>query len=118
MYSKHVEQWYVCTLESISAISYEDRNNVYTSFENCSCSLMDWFLTPWTFRITSLLNFNEYQCYHHLDLSMIKGFHSFVMFSLSLSNSVQQCQGNFIKDAGKRIFISWQTYEGLEISVN
>ena len=27
-----------------------------------SCSLMDWFLTSWTFKITSLLNLNEYQC--------------------------------------------------------
>ena len=33
-------------------------------------------------------------------------------------NSVQQCQGNFTKDAGQKMFISWQTYEGLEISVN
>ena len=51
-----------------------------------SCSLMDWFLTSWTFKITSLLNLNEYQCKHHLlDLSMIEGFHGFVMFWLSLS---------------------------------
>ena len=33
-------------------------------------------------------------------------------------NSVQQCQGNFTKDAGQKMFISWQTYEGLKISVN
>ena len=33
-------------------------------------------------------------------------------------NSVQQCQGNFTKDAGKKMFISWKTYEGLKISVN
>ena len=32
--------------------------------------------------------------------------------------SVQQCQGNFTKDAGQKMFISWQTYEGLKISVN
>ena len=31
-------------------------------------------------------------------------------------NSVQQCQGNFTKDAGHKIFTSWQTYEGLKIS--
>ena len=49
---------------------------------------------------------------------MIEGFHGFVMFSLSLSNSVQQCQGNFTKDAGQKMLISWQTYEGLEISGN
>ena len=33
-------------------------------------------------------------------------------------NSVQQCQGNFTKDTGQKMFISWQTYEGLKISVN
>ena len=33
-------------------------------------------------------------------------------------NSVQQCQGNFTKDAGQKMFISWQTNEGLKISVN
>ena len=61
----------------ISAIFYEDRKYCLHIFP--------WFLTSWTFRITSLLNLNEYQCYHHLDLSMIEGFHGFVMFSLSLS---------------------------------
>ena len=29
----------------------------------CSCFLMDSFLTSWTFKITTLLNLNEYQCY-------------------------------------------------------
>ena len=33
-------------------------------------------------------------------------------------NSVQQCQGNFTKDTGQKMFISWQTYEGLKISPN
>ena len=33
-------------------------------------------------------------------------------------NSVQQCQGNFTKDACHKMFISWQRYEGLKISVN
>ena len=33
-------------------------------------------------------------------------------------NFVQQCQGNFTKDAGQKMFISLQTYEGLKISVN
>ena len=33
-------------------------------------------------------------------------------------NSVQQCQGNFTKDAGHKMFISWQTYVGLKINVN
>ena len=33
-------------------------------------------------------------------------------------NSVQQCKGNFTKDACQKMFKSWQTYEGLKISVN
>ena len=33
-------------------------------------------------------------------------------------NFVQQCQGNFTKDTGQKMFISWQTYEGLKIRVN
>ena len=33
-------------------------------------------------------------------------------------NSVQQRQGNFIKDAGQKMFVSFQAYEGLKISVN
>ena len=33
-------------------------------------------------------------------------------------NSVQQHQGNFTKDAGRKIFILWQTYEEWKISFN
>ena len=33
-------------------------------------------------------------------------------------NSVQQRQENFTKDAGQKMIISWQTYEGLKITVN
>ena len=33
-------------------------------------------------------------------------------------NSVQQHQENFTKDADQKMFISWQTYEGLKISVS
>ena len=33
-------------------------------------------------------------------------------------NSVQQCQGDFTKDAGQKMFISWEIYEGLKISFN
>ena len=68
----------------ISAIFYEDRKYCLHIFP--------WFLTSWTFRITSLLNLNEYQCYHHLDLLMIEGFHGFVMFSFSLSNAKETLQ--------------------------
>ena len=33
-------------------------------------------------------------------------------------NSAQQCQGNFKKDAGQKMFISWQIYEDFKMSVN
>ena len=33
-------------------------------------------------------------------------------------NSTEQRQGNFTKDAGQKMFISSQTYEGLKITVN
>ena len=33
-------------------------------------------------------------------------------------NFVQQRQGNFTKDVGQKMFISWKRYEGLKISVN
>ena len=35
---------------------------------------------------------SEYKCYHHLDLSMIEGFHGFEMFSFSLSNAKETLQ--------------------------
>ena len=47
-------------------------------------SLIDWFLTSWTFKITSLLNLNKNQCKHHLDVSLIKCFQDFGIFSLNL----------------------------------
>ena len=39
-------------------------------------------------------------------------------FFHNLLNSVQQHQGNFKKDADQKMFTSWQTYEGMKISVN
>ena len=33
-------------------------------------------------------------------------------------NSVQHCQEHFTKDIDQKMFISWQTYEGLKIRVN
>ena len=42
----------------------------------------------------------------------------FLNFFHNLLNSVQQHQGNFKKDADQKMFTSWQTYEGMKISVN
>ena len=43
---------------------------------------------------------------------------AFLMSSHDWANSVQHRQRNFTKDAGQKMFISWQTYEGLKISAN
>ena len=100
----------------ISAIFYEDR-------KYCS-HIFPGFLTSWTTRITSLLNLNEYQCYHHLDLSMIKGFHGFVMFSLSYSKIGWILFRN-AKEILKEMhwpenvhIVGRQTYARLKISIN
>ena len=84
------------------------------------CSLMDWFLTSWTLKITGLLNLNK----NHIDLSMVKGFHGFIMFSLSYSKI-----GWILFRNTKEVFkemrwpenvhiVGWQTYEGLKININ
>ena len=41
----------------------------------------------------------------------------FLKFFQDWLNPFQQCQGNFTKDAGQKMFISWQIYEGLKISI-
>ena len=42
----------------------------------------------------------------------------FLKFFPRLVELVQQHQGNLTKDAGQKMFILWQRYEGLKISVN
>ena len=106
-------------LNRISAIFMKIEITVYTSFQNSTLL----FIKGLIFDVLNIqnnqfLNLNEFPCYYHLDMSMIEGFYGSLMFSLSLFNSVQQCQGNFTKDVGQKIFILWQTYERLEISVN
>ena len=71
----------------ISAIFYEDRKHCLHIFP--------WFLTSWTFRITSLPN------------NQSLGFHGFVMFSFSPSNA----KDTFTKDAGQKMFISWHDWK-------
>ena len=60
-------------------------NAVYTSCQNSTLLFINGLIFDIMNTQTSLLNLNENQCYHHLDLSMIKGFHLSVMFSLSSS---------------------------------
>ena len=81
-------------------------NTVYTSFQTSTLL----FINGLIFDITNIQNNQSlecyHQCYHPLDLSMIKDFHGFVMFSLSLSNSVRQCHRNFTKVACQKMFIT------------
>ena len=57
MYSIHVEQWYVCTLESHFCYFLWRKKILLTHLPKT-----DRFLISWTFQITSLLNLNENQC--------------------------------------------------------
>ena len=125
MYWIHVERWYVSTSHFCYFLWRQKILFTHLSKTARSCLLMDWFLTSWTFKITSRLNLNEY----HLMLAQLRSvndqrFSCFCnVFFKSFQdwlNSVQQCQGNFTKDAGQKMFISisWQTYEGLKTSVN
>ena len=72
-----------------------------------SFSLMDGFLTSWLAPLRSI-NDSRFSWFCNF---FLKSFQDWL-------NSAQQCQGNLIKDAGQKMFISWQTYKGLKISVN
>ena len=63
-YSIHMEQWYVHTLELHFCYFLWRQRMLVTNLSKTAhfCSLMDWFLTSQTFKITSLLNLNKIQC--------------------------------------------------------
>ena len=75
---------------------------LFTNFAKAPrfCSLMDWFLTSWAFKITSLLNLNKNQCntqifwmnwiFSWLWNVFLKSFRDWL-------NSVEQRQGNGTK---------------------
>ena len=72
----------------ISPIFMKIENAVYKSWQSSTLLFINGLIFDIMnihFKITSLLSLNENQCLHHLDLSMIEGFYSFVMFSLRLS---------------------------------
>ena len=66
------------------------------------CSLMDWFLTSWTLKITSLLYLNENQCYKGIDIldtcgAMICSYFgiAFLLFFIKIENAVYiSCQNS------------------------
>ena len=66
------------------------------------CLLMDWFLTSWTLKITSLLYLNENQCYKGIDIldtcgAMICSYFgiAFLLFFMRIENAVYtSCQNS------------------------
>ena len=88
MYLIHVEQWYIHTL--VSHFCY------FVWRSKIVCSPL------------RSVNDQRFSCLCNV---FLKSFQDCL-------NSVQQCQGNFAKDACQKMFIFWQTYEGLKISIN
>ena len=98
-------------------------NAVYTSFQNSTLLFINGLIFDimniqnnqslefeWIPMLAPLRSVNDRR-FSWLRNVFLKSFQDWL-------NSVQQCQGNFTKDAGQKMFISWQTYEGLKISVN
>ena len=98
-------------------------NTVYTSFQNSTLLFINGLIFDimniqnnqslefeWIPMLAPLRSVNDRR-FSWLRNVFLKSFQDWL-------NSVQQCQGNFTKDAGQKMFISWQTYEGLKISVN
>ena len=95
-------------------------NTVNASFRNNRFLLINGLIfgIMKKFKIMSLLNLNEYHipmlaplsCVNDRMFSWLRNV--FLMSFQDWLNSVQQFQRNFAKDAGQRMFISWQTYEG------
>ena len=98
-------------------------NTVYTSFQNSTLLFINGLIFDimniqnnqslefeWIPMLAPLRSVNDWR-FSWLRNVFLKSFQDWL-------NSVQQCQGNFTKDAGQKMFISWQTYEGLKISVN
>ena len=105
---------------------FKIENAVYTCFQNCMLLFINWF-------IFDIMNIQNNQSLEFEWAPMLVPFirsvndwrfpwlrNVFIKSFQDWMNSVQQCQGNFTKDAGQKMFISisWQTYEGLTTSVN
>ena len=99
------------------------KNAVYTSFQNSLLLLIDGL-------IFDIMNIQNNQSLEFEWIPMLAPLRSvndwrflwlcnvFLKFFQDWLNSVQQCQGNFTKDADQKMFILWQTYEGLKIIIN
>ena len=98
-------------------------NAVYTSFQNSTLLFINELLFDimniqnnqslefqWIPMLAPRRSVNDWR-FSWLGNAVLKLFQDWL-------NSVQQCQGDFTKDAGQKMFISWEIYEGLKISFN
>ena len=88
----------------------------------CFCSLMDRFFDIMNIRNIQSLEFEQKPTlapFRSVNNQRCSWFRNVFLKSFQdWLNSVQQRQGNFTKDAGQTMFISWQTCERLKISDN
>ena len=81
----HTCEAMICSCFGIAFLLFfmKTENAVYTSFQNSTLLFINWLI----FDIMNIQNNQslEFEWIPMLDLSMIEGFHGFVMFSLSLS---------------------------------
>ena len=98
-------------------------NGVYKSCQNSTLLFINWLIFgimniqnnqslefTWTAMLAPLRSVTDRR-FSWLRNIFFKSFQDWL-------NSVQQRQENFTKDAGQKMIISWQTYEGLKITVN
>ena len=98
-------------------------NTVYTSFQNSTLLFINGLIFDimniqnnqslefeWIPMLAPLRSVNDWR-FSWLRNVFLKSFQDWL-------NSVQQCQGNFTKDTGQKMFILGQIYEGLKISIN
>ena len=115
----------ICFYITFLLFFMKTKNTVYTSFQNSTLLFINGLIFDimniqnnqslefeWIPMLAPLRSVNDWR-FSWLRNVFLKSFQDWL-------NSVQQCQGNFTKDAGQKMFISisWQTYEGLKTSVN
>ena len=98
-------------------------NTVYTSFQNSTLFFINGLIFDirnsqnnqylefeWIPMLAPLSSVNDWR-FSWLRNVFLKSFQDWL-------NSSQHGQGKLTKDAGQKMFILWQTYEGLKISIN
>ena len=115
----------ICSYFGIAFVLFfiKIKNTIYTSCQNSTLLLINGL----TFDILNTQNNQSLEFEWKPMLAPLRSVNDwrfswlrnvFLKSFQDLLNSVQECLGNFTKGAGQKMFISWQTYEGLKISVN